>query len=186
MKQVRSVKRIATAFVTLLVVAVSALSAVAATSAANLDLLSKSSLIYIATVRKSGDQSKAVPIWFTTTDDGNVLINTSPDSWKAKRIRRGSPALIWIGKADGPAFIGKAEITNDPKDLDKIVADYPKKYTMAWFGLFRPSRAKYEAGTSVAIKITPVRDLPEGFQSAPGTPAPALDASANSPPAVAH
>ena len=149
----------------------------AATSAANQELLAMSSLIYIATVRKSGDQSKAVPIWFTTTDDGSVLVNTSPNSWKAKRIRRGSPALIWIGKADGPAFIGKAEITNDPKDLDKIVADYPKKYTIAWIGLFRPSRAKYEAGTSVAIKITPKRDLPDGFQSAPGTPAPPLEAS---------
>jgi general stress protein 26 len=184
MRQIRTLKPISTAIAALLMIAISTVSTVAATSAANLELLAKSSLIYIATVRKSGDQSKAVPIWFTTTDDGSVLINTSPDSWKAKRIRRGSPAMIWIGKADGPAFIGKAEITNDAKDLDKIVADYPKKYTIAWIGLFRPSRAKYEAGTAVAIRINPVRDLPEGFQSAPGTPAPALDASGNAPPAA--
>lgn len=184
MTKIRRLKEIWSAIAALLMSLLCASSVPAATSATNQELLAKSSLIYIATVRKSGDQSKAVPIWFTTTDDGSVLINTSPNSWKAKRIRRGSPALIWIGKADGPAFIGKAAITNDPKDLDKIVADYPKKYTIAWIGLFRPSRAKYEAGTSVAIKITPMRDLPDGFQSAPGTPAPPLEASAG--PASPH
>jgi hypothetical protein len=182
MKKIRSLREITAAIAALLMILVSAARLLAGTSAANLELLSKSSLVYIATVRKSGDQSKAVPIWFTTTDDGSLLINTAPDSWKAKRIKRGSPVMIWIGKADGPAFIGKAEITGDPKDLDKIVADYPKKYTIAWVGLFRPSRKKYDAGTSVAIKITPVRDLPDGFQSAPGTPAPALDKSATPAP----
>src|SRR5580704_11434916 len=78
----------------------------------DLDALAKSKLVYIATVRKDGNQSRSTPVWFTTTPDHILLIQTKPDSWKAKRIRRGSPAMIWIGTADGPAFIGKAEITN--------------------------------------------------------------------------
>ena len=134
--------------------------------------------MYIATVRKDGNQSKAAPVWFTTTPDHLLLINTSPTSWKAKRIRRGSPAMVWIGAEDGPAFIGKAEITSDPAVLNRIITDYPEKYMMARVGLFRPSQEKFDKGSVVAIKITPVRDLPN-FTSQPGTPAPSLEASAS-------
>ena len=90
--------------------------------------LSKAELIYIATVRKDGNQSKAAPVWFTTTADNNaVLIQTGPETWKAKRIRRGSPALVWIGSANGPAFIGKAEILNDAAVVNKILTDFRNK-----------------------------------------------------------
>ena len=77
-------------------------------------MLSNSQLIYIATVRKDGNQSEAAPVWFTISADGNaILIPTGLKTWKARRIRRGSPVLAWIGSADDPAFIGKAEITSD-------------------------------------------------------------------------
>jgi hypothetical protein len=169
-------------FCSILTVAL-ALSAVgsdifAQASQRDIDAFSKASLVYIATVRKDGNQSKAAPVWFTTTPDHLLLINTSPTSWKAKRIRRGSPAMVWIGAEDGPAFIGKAEITSDPAVLNRIITDYPEKYMMARVGLFRPSQEKFDKGSVVAIKITPVRDLPN-FTSQPGTPAPSLEASAS-------
>src|ERR1700683_1904520 len=119
----------------------------------DIDAFAKSKLVYIATVRKDGNQSKSTPVWFTTTPDHVLCIETSPDSWKAKRIRRGSPAMIWIGAADGPAFIGKAEITNDSAIKNRIVTDYPEKYLSARVGLFRPSDEKFDGGKIVAIKI---------------------------------
>jgi hypothetical protein len=134
--------------------------------------LSKASFIYIATVRKDGNQSKAAPVWFTTTPDGLVLIQTAVTTWKAKRIRRGSPVIVWIGKRDGPAFIGKAEITTDPAVINRIVTDYPQRYLLARIGFHQPSQEMFTEGRIVAIKITPVRDLPEGFASAPGARAP--------------
>src|SRR5260221_87142 len=94
----------------------------------DVDAFAKAKLVYIATVRKDGSQSKAAPVWFTTTPDHVLIINTGPDTWKAKRIRRGSPALIWIGSEDGPAFIGKAEITKDQALETLIITDYPEKY----------------------------------------------------------
>ena len=139
----------------------------------DIDAFAKASLVYIATVRKDGNQSKAAPVWFTTTPDHVLLINTGPTSWKAKRIRRGSPAMVWIGSEDGPAFIGKAEITSDPALENRIITDYPEKYMMARVGLFKPSQEKFDKGTVVVIKITPVRDLPD-FTSKPGTTAPSL------------
>ena len=157
-----------------------------ALSQKQLSALKSTKDIFIATVRKNGDQSKAAEIWFTSTEDGTVLINTGPDSWKVKRIKRGSPAIVWIGSKDGPAFIGTAEITNDRGLQDRIIADFPKKYTLAWMGLFLPSHAKYDAGKSVAIKITPVRELPDGFVSAPGTPAPPLHETASPSGAQPH
>jgi hypothetical protein len=143
----------------------------------DIDALAKSKLIHIATVRKDGNQSRSTPVWFTTTPDHLVLLETGPQTWKAKRIRRGSPAMIWIGSVDGPAFIGKAEITSDPVMLGHIITDYPKKYLEARVGLFRPTQEKFDNGKIIAIKITPVRDLPEHFANQPATPAPSLDAS---------
>ena len=115
-----------------------------ATSARDSAELAKSTYIYIATVRKDGNQAKAVPVWFITTSDNQVLIETGPASWKAKRIKRGSPALVWIGSPTGPAFIGKAEIVQDKTLQDHVIEQYPKKYWQARLGFARPSRAKLE------------------------------------------
>ncbi len=149
--------------------------------------LAQASLIYIATVRKDGNQSKAAPVWFTPgADNDSILIQTGPGTWKAKRIRRGSPVLIWIGSATGPAFIGKAEITSDTSIRDKILDDFRKKYFANRMLGVGPSQAKFDSGKVIAIKITPVRDFPDGFESAPGTPAPALEAAPSGAPTPAH
>ena len=100
-----------------------------------------------------------------------MLIQTAPTSWKARRIRRGSLVIVWIGALDGPAFIGKAEITNDPAIINRVEHDYPKKYWMAWLGLHRPTADRFARGEIIAIEITPLRDLPNGFGSSPGSPA---------------
>jgi hypothetical protein len=138
--------------------------------------LSRADLIFIATVRKNGMQSRAAPVWFTlTVDRKSILIQTEHTTWKAKRIRRGSPVLVWIDKPDGPAFIGRAEIINDPTMQDKILADFRQKYLQARLFGMGPSRGEFENGEEVAIKITPIRDLPDGFVSQPGSPPPPLE-----------
>ena len=61
--------------------------------------------IYVATRRADGAVSSAAPIWFYF-DGTNVYFTTSPDSHKAKRIRRGSPVLISVKGAKGPFVEG--------------------------------------------------------------------------------
>jgi hypothetical protein len=141
----------------------------------DLDALSTAGILYIATVRKDGNQSTAAPVWFTVSPNHLVLIQTQPTTWKAKRIRRGSPVIIWIGRKHGPAFIGKAEISSDPAVERQIIEDYPKKYLLARFGFHRPTQEIFDKGGILSIVITPVRDLPESFTSQPGTPAPSID-----------
>jgi general stress protein 26 len=160
------------------VLAIAVSSGRAEISSRDAQALSKTGLIYIATVRKDGNQSRAAPVWFTTTSDNNaVLIQTGPETWKAKRIRRGSPALVWIGSANGPAFIAKAEITNDAAAVSKLLTDFHNKYWQNRVMGVGPSRARFESGERIAIRITPTRDLPDGFTSAPGTPAPPFEAA---------
>jgi hypothetical protein len=141
----------------------------------DIDALSKASVLYIATVRKDGNQSTPAPVWFTVAPEQVVLIQTRPTTWKAKRIRRGSPVIVWIGKPNGPAFIGKAEITSDPAVSRQIVEEFPKRYLMARLGLHRPTQEMFDKGQILSIKITPIRDLSEGFASNPGTPAPGIN-----------
>jgi general stress protein 26 len=137
--------------------------------------LAQAQLVFVATVRKNGSQSKAAPVWFTTDADNQaILIETENTTWKAKRIRRGSPVLVWIGAPRGPAFIGTARISNDSAVIDKILKDFRQKYWQDRVFGWGPSRSVFERGEELAIKITPVRDLPDGFSSAPGTPPPPL------------
>jgi len=167
-----------TVVVTAGVLAIAASYGSAEISERDAQALSKAQLIYIATVRKDGNQSRAAPVWFTLgADKIAILIQTGPETWKAKRIRRGSPALVWIGTADGPAFIGKAEITNDGAVVDKILTDFRNKYWQNRVMGVGPSRSGFDSGERIAIRITPTRDLPDTFTSAPGTPAPPLEAA---------
>jgi general stress protein 26 len=140
--------------------------------------LSKAELIYVATIRKNGTQSKAAPVWFTTgTDNNSILIQTEKTTWKAKRISRGSPVIVWIGRADGPAFIGTAQVTSDPAIQNKILTDFRQKYFQNRVLGIGPSRAGFTSGERIAIKIVPVRDLKTGFTSNPGGKPPPLESS---------
>ena len=89
--------------------------------------------------------------------------------------------LVWIGSSGGPAFIGKAEITSDAAVQKKILGDFVGKYWQNRVLGIGPSRGKFDSGDRVAIVITPTRDLPGGFASAPGTPPPPLEMPATWP-----
>jgi general stress protein 26 len=174
--------RLTVAIAAAMAVVLAACSAHAEISKRDMQVLSHSELIFIATVRKDGNQSKAAPVWFTIgAGNKTILIQTGPKTWKAKRIRRGSPVLVWIGAANGPAFIGKAEITTDAAVQKRILDDFERKYWLNRVFGVGPSRGELNAGRQVAIVITPARDLPDGYKSAPGTPPPPLEAPSPTP-----
>src|SRR5215831_19280108 len=130
------------------VLALSNVSARAEISPRDQQALAKADLVYVATVRKNGTQSKAAPVWFTTgADNDSILIQTRPTTWKAKRIKRGSHVvLLWVGKEDGPALIGQAEITSNSEVQNKILKDFREKYWANRVMGVGPSRAKFDSG----------------------------------------
>jgi PPOX class probable F420-dependent enzyme len=119
--------------------------------------LKTSKNLYVATKRKDGSESKRSPIWFMY--DGNaVYFTTVPDSFKAKRIAKGSPLLVWVGSERGPHFVGKAEILRDPELAAKMAPVYDQKYWISWAGFFRPRADRVRDGKTVIVKVVPQAD----------------------------
>lgn len=129
-------------------------SAAAELDAATLKALAEEDLIYTATERKDGSLSSAAPIWFWADGESDVLYtSTSPDSWKAKRLERGSPLHIWVGDDDGPYLVGEAERIMDPATITMMGEKYSDKYWIAWVGFFRPRADRVTEGKTIAYRV---------------------------------
>ena len=114
-------------------------------------------LISVATKRANGDWSRPAPVWFAYEDE-RVYFITAPTSFKARRIRKGSPVLVWLDEKQEPAFSGETQIVTDPVILDRINAAYKKKYWMAWLTYWAmPLAGRIQAGNMVAVRVTPRR-----------------------------
>lgn len=116
------------------------------------EALRSSKEIYVATKRKDGSMSKVVPIWFTFDGDA-VYTSSAPDAHKVRRIKKGSPLYVWVGRPDGPHFVAHAEISTDPELAARMAPAYNEKYWIAWLGFFRPNPDRVRAGKTVLIKI---------------------------------
>ena len=116
--------------------------------------LQTSKEIYVATKRANGTLSKVVPVWFMY-DGEAIYFSTLPTSYKAKRIKKGSPLYVWVGSADGPHFVGPAEILTDPEVAARMAPVYAQKYWIAWLGLFKPNAERVRTGKTVIVKISP-------------------------------
>ena len=117
-------------------------------------------LISIATQRANGGWGRAAPVWFMYDGEGVYFI-TAPGSYKARRIRQGSPAQVWLNDTSGPAFVGPTHIVTDIPTLDRINTAYKRKYWAAWLTYWaRPLAGRVKAGTLVAVRVTPRLDSP--------------------------
>jgi hypothetical protein len=117
--------------------------------------LANSTYVYIASTRKNGSLGKPAEIWFLYRD-GAVYVGTPPTSWRARRIKAGrTQAKIWVGKADGPAFMASGAIVNDPAAQQAMLEAYAKKYPDGWSKFEEKFRSGFKDGTRVLIKYTP-------------------------------
>jgi hypothetical protein len=110
--------------------------------------------IYVATLRKNGTRSAAVPVWFGFMDNA-IWFTTGPDSHKGRRIKKGSPVFVSVQGKDGPFINTRADIVKDGAIADRLGQLYTKKYWIAWLGFFRPSRARNESGKTILLRLTP-------------------------------
>jgi len=79
-------------------------------------------------VRRTAIKSKAAPVWFTTSANNNrSLIQTGPETWKAKTHQTREVRLSCGSERGGPGFIGKAEITNDAAVVNKSWTGFPRQ-----------------------------------------------------------
>jgi len=124
--------------------------------------LRESKEILVATRRKSGTRSTIAPIWFWYDGGDELFFTTSPKSWKARRLKRGSPLYVWVGSEKGPFLVGTAEPVTDAATVARMGEAYSRKYWIAWLGFFRPRPERVADGRTVAYRV----------KLAPGTPPP--------------
>ncbi len=125
--------------------------------------LNTQKLISVATQRANGEWGRAAPIWFMY-DGEAVYFITAPKSYKARRIRKGSPVQVWLnekGEKTGPVFTGKTQIMTDTATLDRINAAYKSKYWAAWLTYWAmPLAGRVEAGKMIAVQVMPAVSSP--------------------------
>jgi PPOX class probable F420-dependent enzyme len=121
-----------------------------------IEMLSTESYIYVATRRANGEWSTPAPVWFCY-EAGTIYFTTAPASHKARRLKRGSPVRVWVGKKDGPLIEGEAQVITDSAIVERMSAAYGQKYWIAWLGFFRPRVGRVASGKTLAVQVKPTR-----------------------------
>ena len=111
--------------------------------------------IYLTTYSAAGKPGTG-PTW-CWLHDGALYFTTQRASLKARRIKNDGRVTVHVGRADGPAFEGRAEWVDDRADLEaKLLARYRRKYWLLVPLFMGPYiRKGLAAKTSVLIRITP-------------------------------
>jgi hypothetical protein len=133
--------------------------------------LAESRYVYISPLRSDGEESRCHgEVWFGWIDRA-VVVNASPESWKATSIRRGlDRARVWVGDYGrwkralgtnedfraGPSFDARADFVADVSVLDRLLAQYDEKYPEE-IGKWRDRmRDGFEDGSRVLIRYRPL------------------------------
>ena len=130
--------------------------------------LSESPLVYISPLLKKGGESRCHgEVWFFV-DEGDVVIFTSKESWKAKALSLGrNQARIWVGDfgpvwragnrfRKAPEFLAQAEVDSRPAVFERLMTSYGKRYADEW-GKWEPRfRKGYNDGTRELIRYRPL------------------------------
>jgi len=112
--------------------------------------------MYLTTYSAAGKPG-TVPTWCWLHED-TLYFTTQRASLKARRIKSNGRVTVHVGRADGPAFEGRAEWVDDRPDLEvAILAAYRRKYWILvplWMG--RYIRKGLRGKTSVLVRILPL------------------------------
>jgi hypothetical protein len=132
--------------------------------------LAGSGLVYVSPLLADAKESRCHgEVWFLF-DEGDVVIATSTDTWKARALERGRDrARIWVGdfgpadSADGPfrsgpTFEARAQRDGEPATWERLFEAYGAKYPAEW-GKWEPRFRKSRAdGSRILIRYTPIGD----------------------------
>jgi PPOX class probable F420-dependent enzyme len=117
--------------------------------------LRRAHYLYLTTYSEAGKPG-TVPTWCWLHEDA-VYFTTQRASLKARRIAKNGRVTVHVGRKDGPAFEGRAELVEDRRDLEKaILTAYHRKYWFLvplWMG--RYLRKGLGARTSVLVRVRP-------------------------------
>ena len=115
-------------------------------SAAALDALGTSPLVYVSPLRRDGQESRChAEVWFAG-DGAGALVVTSAKAWRARAIGLGlTRARLWVGNhgewdrsgktqtfRDSPTFLAEASLETSQAMHDHSLVLFGSKYTREW------------------------------------------------------
>ncbi len=130
--------------------------------------LESSGFVYISPLLSSGEESRCHgEVWYFF-DEGDVVIATASDSWKARAVSKGRDrARIWVGDhgrvhlADeafraGPSFDARVSVAGDRETFDRLLASFGQKYPAGWDKWKPRFESGYGDGSRIVLRYTPV------------------------------
>jgi hypothetical protein len=108
---------------------------------------------WFGSYKKSGELKK-IQVWLTV-NQGRIEFLTSGSSYKAKRVRRSPRAICYIGRENGPAVLGRAEIIGDRSVIDRVYRAYWKTHPFLMLFLAWGIRRHIRSGEQIAIRVQP-------------------------------
>ena len=125
--------------------------------------LEKEPYVYISSTRASGNLGSAAEIWFAW-QDGTVLVGTSTNSYRVRRIRAGRPAArIWLEKSHANWFDATGKLVDDAATQEFLMTDFARKYGDSFKSRWEESfRKGFLDGSRVVVRYTPTGKTGEG------------------------
>lgn len=133
--------------------------------------LASSPYVYVSPLRSDGSESRChAELWFGWLD-GRVVVITASSGWKARALARGlRRARIWVGDygswkrlgirreafRKGPSFDARAHKETDPKLLDRLMAEYRRKYGSEFDAWEPRMRAGFADGSRTLVAYEPL------------------------------
>jgi hypothetical protein len=133
-------------------------------------LLENSGFVYVSPLKSDGAESRCHgEVWYGWLE-GDVVLITSRESWKARALARGlARTRIWVGDHGrvgrligsneafraAPSFEAKAAESRDATLLDRLMASYREKYPAEIASWEPRMRAGFANGERVLIRYTP-------------------------------
>jgi hypothetical protein len=115
---------------------------------------------WFGSYKKSGEL-KTVPVWLTV-NKGQIEFLTPGSSFKVKRLRRNPKAVCYIGKKNGPAISGTAEIISDRLEQSRVYRKYWRIHPiLMMLGIGLRVWIEMQLGNRVVVRVQP--DEPNPF-----------------------
>jgi hypothetical protein len=104
---------------------------------------------------KASGELKKIHVWLIL-NAGRIEFITPQGSYKVRRVRRNPRVICFVGRADGPAIEGKAEIVRERPEVWRVYRAYWKIHPL-WMTLLIGLRVAIEilAGTRVVVRVQP-------------------------------
>lgn len=123
---------------------------------------------WFGSYKRSGELKK-IQVWLVV-NQGRIEFLTPSSSYKVMRLRKNPKAVCYIGRRDGPAIAGTAQIISDWSDLAQVYRGYWKTHPLPMaLGIGLRVWIEMLLGKRVVVRVSPDEPNPLAGLDDPAT-----------------